>query len=182
MRYRDFKHHYLYYVCRNMIATIYTHSVLILYVFGSHHASSYDVRMARLPSVCICLCRIFCYIKILTIIQTDVRSSIIAKYFLSAGAFTRIDKLEPIRPPMKAAMASGKEARMLKDPPIKCPERPAVAVAATMSEEVPIATRTGTRPISTMAGSLKMPPAIPIIPATKPATAVTGIRPGSRTT
>ena len=64
---------------------------------------------------------------------------------------------------------------------MRCPENPASAVKPIISADVPMAMRIGTFPTSTIAGSLKMPPATPIIPAMNPAPAVTGIRPGRRT-
>ena len=117
----------------------------------------------------------------LTTIQTEVSSRIIANKLFRAGAFTLIERVEPRRPPMNAEAASGSARRTLKVPPTRWPPSPEAAVNATMSEEVPMAIRVGTRPSNTMAGSLKMPPETPIMPATKPAAAVTGISAGKRT-
>jgi hypothetical protein len=55
-------------------------------------------------------------IKILTIIQTEVRSNITVKSTLSEAAFTRIERLEPRRPPTNAAAARGNAAITLKEP------------------------------------------------------------------
>ena len=67
-----------------------------------------------------------------------------ANIFLRFFGFVLSDNKPPRSPPVKAVMPMGMAQDALKSPAAECPTMPIKAVAATMADDVPIATRIGT--------------------------------------